>query len=202
MVYEWSGTVTGPVQVWWYQQEYGARPELGQGYCYQGSGVPAVWLIHTRQTNCCSWHHMMTSSNGNIFRVTGHLCGEITGHRWIPPTKASDAELWCFLCLRLNKWLSKQSWGWWYETPSHPLWRHGNDAVIDMQCYRDQVVLCTVYTIGIGAWAPSQYKDRLFRYGDPHVKDKTVGETVLSLTWESLYGLDDIFILRRPPGSV
>ena len=41
--------------------------------------------------------HMMTSSNGNIFRVTGHLCGEVTGHRWIPHTKASDAELWCFL---------------------------------------------------------------------------------------------------------
>ena len=40
---------------------------------------------------------MMTSSNGNIFRVTGHLCGEFTGHRWIPDTKASDAELWCFL---------------------------------------------------------------------------------------------------------
>ena len=39
---------------------------------------------------------MMTSSNGNIFRVTGHLCGEFTGHRWIPRTKASDAEF-CFL---------------------------------------------------------------------------------------------------------
>ena len=25
------------------------------------------------------------------------------------------------------------------------------------------------------------------RYGDSHVKDKTVGETVLSLTWKSLY---------------
>ena len=24
---------------------------------------------------------MMTSSNGNIFRVTGPLCGEFTGHR-------------------------------------------------------------------------------------------------------------------------
>ena len=24
-------------------------------------------------------------------------------------------------------------------------------------------------------------------YGDSHVKDKMVGETVLSLTWESLY---------------
>ena len=36
---------------------------------------------------------MMTSSNGNIFRVTGHLCGD----RWIPLTKPSDAQLWCFL---------------------------------------------------------------------------------------------------------
>ena len=39
----------------------------------------------------------MTSSNGNIFRVTGLLCGEFTGHQWIPRTKASDAELWYFL---------------------------------------------------------------------------------------------------------
>ena len=41
--------------------------------------------------------NMMKSSNGNIFRVTGPLCGEFTGHRWIPRTKTSDAELWCFL---------------------------------------------------------------------------------------------------------
>ena len=37
---------------------------------------------------------IMESSNGNIFRVTGHLCGEFTGHRWIPRTKAGDAEIW------------------------------------------------------------------------------------------------------------
>ena len=43
------------------------------------------------------WPDMVTSSNGNIFRVTGPLCGEFTGNRWIPHTKASDAELWCFL---------------------------------------------------------------------------------------------------------
>ena len=40
---------------------------------------------------------MMTSSNGNIFRVTGPLREEFTGHRWIPIKKARDAELWCFL---------------------------------------------------------------------------------------------------------
>ena len=62
-----------------------------------------------------SWyfsHIMMTSSNGNIFRITGPLCREFTGHRWIPRTKASDGELWCLrvLDLRLNKPLSKHSW--------------------------------------------------------------------------------------------
>ena len=40
---------------------------------------------------------MTTSSNENIFRVIGPLCGEFTGDRWIPRTKACDAELWCFL---------------------------------------------------------------------------------------------------------
>ena len=33
----------------------------------------------------------MASSYENIFRVTGPLCGEFTGHRWIPRTKASHA---------------------------------------------------------------------------------------------------------------
>ena len=31
----------------------------------------------------------MTSLNGSNFRVTGPLCGEFTGHRWIPLTKVS-----------------------------------------------------------------------------------------------------------------
>ena len=31
-----------------------------------------------------------------------------------------------FFHLRLNKRLSKQLWGWWFETPSRPLWRHCN----------------------------------------------------------------------------
>ena len=50
--------------------------------------------------------HMMTSSNGNIFRVTCLLWGESTGDRWIPLTKASDAELWCFfmMCAWTNGW--------------------------------------------------------------------------------------------------
>ena len=50
-----------------------------------------------RNDGKCKHSFMMMSSNGNIFRITGPLCGEFTGHRLIPHTKASEAELWCFL---------------------------------------------------------------------------------------------------------
>ena len=80
---------------------------------------------------------MMTSSNGNIFRVTDHLCGEFAGLRWInqmetfsallaicagnspvsgefptqrPVTRSFDV----FFDLHPNKRLSKQWWGWWF----------------------------------------------------------------------------------------
>ena len=44
--------------------------------------------------NYYPWITRMTSSNENIFCVTGPLCGEFTSHWWIPLTKASDTELW------------------------------------------------------------------------------------------------------------
>ena len=54
-------------------------------------------LMSRPRTYTETWSFMMTSSNGNIFRVTGPLWGESTGDRWIPLTKASDAEFWWFL---------------------------------------------------------------------------------------------------------
>ena len=62
------------------------------------------------QGTCSS---MMTSSNENIFRVTGPLRGEFTGHRWIPLTKASDVELWCFLWSApwINSWVNNREAG-------------------------------------------------------------------------------------------
>ena len=52
---------------------------------------------------------MLTSSNGNIFRVTGHLCGEFTGRRWIACTNASDAEPWCFVWAWTNGWVNRDA---------------------------------------------------------------------------------------------
>ena len=39
-----------------------------------------------------------------------------------PVTQSFDV----FFDLRLNKRLSKQWWGWWFETPASSLWRHCN----------------------------------------------------------------------------
>ena len=74
--------------------------------------------------------YIMTSSNGNFFSVTGHLCGKFTGQRWIPRTKPVTRSFDVFFDLRLNKHLSKQWWCWWFETPSYPLWRHCDVACV------------------------------------------------------------------------
>ena len=59
--------------------------------------------------------------------------GEFPAQR--PVTRSFDV----FLDLRLNKRLSKQSWGWWFETLSRSLWRHRNDW------FRWWPVQCQVY---------------------------------------------------------
>ena len=69
---------------------------------------------------------MMTSSNGNIFRVTGPLCGEFTGPGEFPAQRPVTRSFDVFFDLRLNKRLSKQPWGGWFETPSWSLWRQCN----------------------------------------------------------------------------
>ena len=92
---------------------------------------------------------MMTSSNGSIFRVTGPLCGEFTGSRWIPRTKASDAELFdVFFNLCLNKRLSKQLPGWWFETPLWSLWRQCNGCSHKApRCYFHNVVCLELWKV-------------------------------------------------------
>ena len=69
---------------------------------------------------------MMTSSNGNIFRLTGPLCWEFTGPGEFPAQRPVTRSFDVFIDLRLNKRLNKQPWGWWFETLPLSLWRHCN----------------------------------------------------------------------------
>ena len=59
-------------------------------------------------------------------------------HRWIPLQRPVTQSFDVFFDLRLNKRLSKQSWGWWFETPSRSLWR---------QCSDFDSVTCTFFLI-------------------------------------------------------
>ena len=73
------------------------------------------------------WDSMMTSSNGNIFRVMAICAGNSPLPGEFPAQKPVTRNFDVFFDLRLNKRLSKQSWGWWFETLSRPLWRHRNE---------------------------------------------------------------------------
>ena len=69
---------------------------------------------------------MMTSSNGNIFCITGPLCGEFTGPGEFPTQRPVTRSFDVFFDLRLNKRLSKQPWGWRFQTTSWSLRRQCN----------------------------------------------------------------------------
>ena len=68
------------------------------------------------------WRHQMETFSALLPVCAGNspVPGEFPAQR--PVTRSFHA----FFDLRLNKPLSKQSWGWWFETLSRPLWRHCN----------------------------------------------------------------------------
>ena len=102
------------------------RCKSNNGWTNSGS---AGGLTSHRARVKSRWN-MMTSSNENIFRVTGPPCGEFTGHCWIPLTKASDAELWCFI------WSAPETNGWVSNRNAGDLRRHCThyDVTVMMWC--------------------------------------------------------------------
>ena len=68
------------------------------------------------------WRHQMEAFSALLALCAGNspITGEFPAQR--PVTRSFDV----FFDLRLNKPLCKQSWGWWFETPSRSLWRHCN----------------------------------------------------------------------------
>ena len=68
------------------------------------------------------WRHQMEAFSAllTICACNSPVPGKFPAQR--PVRRSFDV----FFDLRLNKRLSKHSWGWWFETPSCPLWRHHN----------------------------------------------------------------------------
>ena len=71
------------------------------------------------------WRHQMETFSALLALCAGNspVSGEFPAQR--PVARSFDV----FFDLRLNKRLSKQSWGWWFETPSCPIWRQCNEGL-------------------------------------------------------------------------
>ena len=89
-------------------------------------GFPNIWkdglYIETELRASSPWRHQMETFSMLLAICVGNspVTGELAVQR--PATRSFDV----FFDLRLNKWLSKQSWRWWFETPSPSLWCHCN----------------------------------------------------------------------------
>ena len=82
-----------------------------RGYVTYESNISTSWWRHQMET----FSALLAISAGN-----SPVPGEFHAQR--PVTRSFGV----FFDLRPNKRLSKQSWGWWSETPSSSLWRHRN----------------------------------------------------------------------------
>ena len=77
------------------------------------------------------WRHQMETFSASLAICAGNspVPGEFPAQR--PVTRSFDV----FLDRHPNKRLSKQWWGWWFETFSCPLWRHRNVTIIGGRCH-------------------------------------------------------------------
>ena len=81
-----------------------------------------IKLVGQRSILWSWWRHQMETFSALLTICAGNspVSGEFPTQR--PVTRSFDV----YFDLRPNKRLSKQSWGWWFETPSRPFWRHRN----------------------------------------------------------------------------
>ena len=68
------------------------------------------------------WRHQMETFSALLALCAGN--SPVTDE--FPTQRPVKRSFYVFFDLRLNKRLSKQSWGWWFETPSRSPWRHCN----------------------------------------------------------------------------
>ena len=101
------------------------------------------YFLKTVHSYTTWWRHQMETFSALLAICAGNspVTGEFPTQR--PVTRGFDA----FFDLRLNKRLSKQSWGWWFETPSRPSWRHHNELMNICLTFSSISSYCDLHTI-------------------------------------------------------
>ena len=100
---------------------------MGTGFVQTGRGWKGMDSLTIISGNfpciIAWWRHQMETFSAFLAICAGNspTTGEIPAQK--PVTQNFDV----FVDLRLDERLSKQSWGWWFETPWRPLWHHNNE---------------------------------------------------------------------------
>ena len=99
--------------------------------CRPKPATTCRWRCHfltARQENepCLTdmswWRHQMETFSALVAICAGN--SPVNGE--FPVQRQATRRFNVFFDLHLNERLSKQSWGWWFETLLRPLWRHSN----------------------------------------------------------------------------
>ena len=113
---------------WWLYIFFYFYPALSSATgCFSGgvtysAGKHSTVTLNLRRLYIQWWRHQMETFSALLAICAGNspVTGEFPAQR--PVTRSFD--VFFFLCQ--NKRLSKQSWDWWFEMLSRPLWRHCN----------------------------------------------------------------------------
>ena len=83
------------------------------------------------------WRHQMETLSVVLTLCAGN--SPVTGE--FPAQKPVKRGFDVFFDMRLNKRLGKQSWGWWFETPSCSLWRLCNELISAGHHYHSKLII-------------------------------------------------------------
>ena len=117
------------VSIWWRHHDNKGQPEC----IFPGGNFPwcaihhkysgrAYWNTAVPQRVLSWWRHQVETFSALLALCAGK--SPVTGD--FPAQRPVTQTFHVFFDLCLNKRLSKQLWGWWFEAPSRSLWRHCN----------------------------------------------------------------------------
>ena len=121
------------VSVWWRHDDnkkyHGSIGEVVAPLSWRSLQVRITWIVWaTIQNHYAVSTCMMTSSKGNISRVTGPLCRDFTGPVNSPhEDRWRELKLFSLICAKINRWVNNREAG---DLGRHR--SHYNGIVMDM----------------------------------------------------------------------
>ena len=145
----------------------------------------------------------MTSSNGNLFRVTGPSCGEFTGHKgqW------RGALMFSLICAWINGWVNNREAGDLLRHRAH------DDVNVMFPCTNRHVSCCRIEnsrgtTVEVWEWINTfipLFVERVITYPSPGSSNQSCSSRITELSvdyYHQEYSFSEGFVASEPKINV